>query len=558
LSAQVNSIDDGLTSYADPGFSRYLRRAFLASSGFAPEELERPVVGIAHTISDYVTCHRQMPELVDSIRRGIVEAGAIPMAFPITALGEILLSPTSMLFRNLAAMEAEELVRAQPMDAVVFVGGCDKTVPAQLMAAASANVPSVFAVAGPMLTGSWRGNRLGACTDCRSYWAEYRAGELVQGEIDEIRDSLCPTAGTCMVMGSASTMACVTEALGLMLPQGATAPAPTGARLRQGRLAGLTAAAVPRAPQKILTPAAFRNAIVVLCALGGSTNAIIHLLAVARRAGVQLSLGDFAQISRSTPVLVDCRPTGTGYLEDFDRAGGVPVLMKALEEILDTTTVGITGQRLQDLLQPTQAPAPWQSTIHPISDPIAPAPAFSILFGSLAPNGAIIKTAAASKELLQHRGPAIVFDDPEDASHRLDDPALDLTPEHVLVLRNSGPIAAGMPEAGSLPIPRRLAERGVRDMVRISDARMSGTAYGTVVLHVSPEAAAGGPLALVRDGDMVDLDVPAGRIDLLVRSEELEQRQAEWHATQPPSRGWRRLHAERVLQANLGCDLDFL
>jgi dihydroxy-acid dehydratase len=558
VNSQTYSIDRGLTSYGDPEFSRYLRRAFLASSGFAADELERPVVGIAHTISDYVTCHRQMPELVDAIRRGVIGAGAIPMAFPVTALGEILLSPTSMLFRNLAAMEAEELVLAQPMDAVVFVGGCDKTVPAQLMAAASANVPAVFAVAGPMLTGSWRGTRLGACTDCRRYWAEYRAGALDASEIAEIRDSLCPTSGTCMVMGSASTMACITEALGLMVAGCATAPAPTGARLRHGQLAGRVAAAGPISPREILTAAAFRNAIVVLCALGGSTNAVIHLLAVARRAGVDLSLHDFAQISRSTPVIVDCRPTGTRYLEDFDRAGGVPVLMKALEDMLDTTTVGVTGESLCDLLRRVERPAPWQDTIHSVDDPVAPAPGLSILEGSLAPDGAVIKTSAASRELLHHRGLAVVFDGPDDAARRLDDPSLDITPDHILVLRNSGPVAAGMPEAGSLPIPRRLAERGVRDMVRISDARMSGTAYGTVVLHVSPEAAVGGPLALVRDGDIVELNAPGGRLDLMVDDAELERRRAEWRPSPVPLRGWRRLYSERVLQAHLGCDLDFL
>ncbi|HTL42056.1 MAG TPA: dihydroxy-acid dehydratase [Pseudolysinimonas sp.] len=550
--------DGGLTSYGDPGFSRYLRRAFLSSAGFDADDFERPVVGIAHTISDYVTCHRQMPELVTAIRRGVEQAGGVAMAFPVTPLGEILLSPTSMLFRNLAAMEAEELVRAQPMDAVVYVGGCDKTVPAQLLAAASSDVPAAFTVAGPMLTGSWRGERLGACTDCRRFWTEHRAGVLDGDEIGEVQGSLVATAGTCTVMGTASTMAAVTEALGLMLPGGATPPAPTGDRLRHGVATGRLAAGLTVRPSEILTPAAFRNALVVLAALGGSTNAVVHLLAVARRVGVPLGLDDFAAASRVTPVLVDCKPAGSGYMEDFDRAGGVPALMKELSPLLELSAVTVDGRTLGEVLENQHGSQPWQSTIRTLDDPFKPAPGLAVLRGSLAPDGALVKAAAAGDRFARHRGPAVVFDGPDDVVRRIDDPALGITEDHVLVMRNAGPVAAGMPEAGLIPIPRHLAAAGVRDMVRVSDARMSGTGYGTVVLHVSPEAAVGGPLGLVEDGDIVALDIHAGTLDLEVSEQELAVRRERWSPPALEQRGWRRLYAERVAQASDGADLDFM
>ncbi len=557
----TRGVDRNLTSYGDAGFSRYLRRAFLASAGFDRADLDRPVVGIADTSSDYTTCHRHMPELAQAVKRGVLEAGGLPLLFPTTSLAEILLNPTSMLYRNLLAMETEEMIRAQPMDAVVLLGGCDKTVPAQLLAAASANLPAISVVTGPMMTGSWRGQRLGACTDCRSYWARHRRGELGTTEIDEVEQALCPTAGTCMVMGTASTMACITEALGLMLPGGATAPSGSGDRLRHAVAAGRQAVSLalhPRRPRDVLTRAAFDNALTVLAALGGSTNAIVHLLALARRTGVSLSLDDFHTISQRVPLLVDCKPAGEGYLEDFHRAGGVPVLLKALAPLLDDSTLGVSGVMLRDQLASIAPPADWQKTIRTIDKPLGARGALAVLRGSLAPDGAVIKCAAASKELLQHRGPAVVFESPEDAAERLDDPGLGITPQHVLVLRNAGPVGAGMPEAGSLPIPRHLATAGVRDMVRVSDARMSGTAYGTVVLHCSPEAAVGGPLALVQNGDMIELDVGARRIDLCVDDLELQRRRTNFVRAPLPERGWRRLYAEHVLQAHLGADLDFL
>ena len=554
-------IDRNLTNYADEGFSRYLRRAFLASAGYDGEDLERPVVGITNTASDFNTCHREVPQLIEAIRRGVLEAGGLPMVFPTISLGEILLSPTSMLYRNLMAMETEEMVRAQPMDAVVLVGGCDKTTPAQMMAAASLDVPAIVAVAGSMLTGDWRGERLGACTDCRRYWGQHRAGALDEREIVEVRESLCPTAGTCMVMGTASTMACMAEVLGMMVPGSASPPATTGARLKVGVETGRQAVALAGrgcVARQILTRSAFENALRVLAALSGSTNAVVHLLALAGRAGVSLTLDDFDRIARQVPLLVDCKPAGSGYMEDFHRAGGVPALLKVLESQLDVDTVGVTGQRLGDLLAAAEPPGDWQTTIRSLDEPLGPPASLVVLRGSLAPDGAVLKRAAAAPHLHAHRGRAVVFEGPEDVAARIDDPRLGIQPDDVLVLRGVGPVAMGMPEAGSMPIPKYLAERGVRDMVRISDGRMSGTAYGAVVLHVAPEAAVGGPLALVRDGDEIELDAEAGRIELLVSEEELARRRAEWQAPALPSRGWRRLYAERVQQADLGVDLDFL
>ena len=557
----ILGINGNLTSYGDREFSKYIRRAFLSSAGYDSEDLERPVVGIVNTSSDYNTCHREMPQMVEAVKRGVLEAGGLPLAFPTISLHEILVSPTTMLYRNLQALETEEMIHAQPMDAVVLLGGCDKTVPAQVMAAVSADVPAICVVAGPMMTGRWRGERLGACTDCRRYWSLYRAGKLSEEEIHEVETALCFTGGTCMVMGTASTMACLVEALGLMLPGGATAPHASGERLKNAVASGRRAVALAREglrPSKILSRQAFMNALTVLMALAGSTNAVIHLLAIARRAGLELTLADFDRIARRVPVLVDCKPTGTGYMEDFHSAGGVPVLLKALEPLLDTSVVGVTGQPLEELLRRVPPPGAWQNTIRTLDRPLRGPGAIAVLKGSLAPDGAVIKASAATPSLLRHRGPAIVFDSPEEVAARIDDPSLGITPEHVIILRNAGPVGAGMPEAGSVPIPRYLAEKGVRDMVRVSDARMSGTAYGTVVLHCAPEAAVGGPLALVQNGDLVELDVEERRLDLLVPEDELRRRRAHFVPPPLPARGWRRLYAEHVLQANLGADLDFL
>jgi len=550
-----------LTSYGDEGFSRYLREVFIASAGYDASDLDRPIVGIADLSSDFNPCHRLMPQLVDAVKRGVLEGGGLPMVFPTISLGEGFLTPTAMLYRNLLAIDTEELIRAQPMDAAVLLGGCDKTVPAQLMAAAVSDVPVVVEVVGPMITGSWRGKRLGACTDCRGYWAQYRAGDLGDEDIAEVQGRLATTAGTCMVMGTASTMASVTEALGMMLPGGATPPAPTGARLRHAVATGRRAAELatsPVLPRQVLTYEAFENALHVLAAIGGSTNAVVHLLAIARRAGVKLTLADFDRIARQTHLMVDLKPSGSRYMQDFDDAGGVPVLMRALSDRLHLDTVGITGRPLRDLLEAVAPPAEWQDVIQVATAPLKQVESIAVLTGTLAPTGAVIKASAATPELLSHTGPALVFDSPEDAARRLADPDLDVTVDHVLVLRNAGPVAAGMPEAGSMPIPKRLAAEGVRDMVRVSDARMSGTSYGTVVLHCSPESAVGGPLSLVRDGDLIRLDVAARSIDLLVDEAELARRRHTRTDLPLAHRGWARLASAQALQADVGADLAFM
>ena len=552
-------INRRLTSYADAGFSRFVRRAFLASAGYDAEDLSRPIVGIADTSSDLNPCHRDMPAMIDAVKRGVLEGGGLPFAFPTCSLHEILMSPTTMLYRNLLAMETEEMLRSLPLDAAVLVGGCDKTVPAQLMAAASADVPSVSLVTGPMRTGRWRGERLGACTDCRRLWAKHRAGELSEAELAEIEPELCSTGGTCMVMGTASTMACLAETLGMALPGSATPPSGSGARLRAAVAAGRGAAALaakPVKPSEILTAEAFENAATVLAALGGSTNAAIHLLAIAGRAGVALSLDDLAAASNRTPVLVDLKPVGANYMEDLHHAGGLPALLRELAPLLEPWALCVEGGSLGDRIAET-CPRVGE-VIRPLHDPVKPEGGFVVLNGSLAPNGAVLKRAAATEALVCHEGPAMVFESPDDAAARIDDPALGLTADHVLVLRNAGPKAAGMPEAGSLPIPKYLAAQGVTDMVRISDGRMSGTSYGAVVLHVAPEAAAGGPLALVQDGDRIRLDADEGVLDLLVDDEELAKRRAAWSPPEAPKRGWRKLHFDHVMQADRGCDLDFL
>ena len=554
--------DRRLTSYGDDGLSRFIRRAFLASAGLDAEDLSKPVIGIVNTASDYTTCHRDMPALMDAVKRGVLEAGGLPFQFTAMSLPEILLNPTSMMFRNLMAMEVEEQITSQPMDGVVMLGGCDKTVPAELMAAASANVPAICLVVGPMMTGNWRGERLGACTDCRRLWADYRGGVLDDDQIAEANSQLCPTAGTCMVMGTASTMGCILEALGMTLPFAGTAPAVSSERQRLGVATGRRAVQLvgeDLRPSAILTREAFHNAVVTLSAISGSTNAIIHLTAIARRLGITLDIDDFHEISQRVPVLVDCKPAGSRYLPDMHAAGGMPVLLKELEPLLAREARTIGGRTMGQLLDTWDAAADWQDVIRTLDEPLKPPGALVALHGTLFPDGAIIKAAAASPELMKHRGKAVVFNGLDDLALRIDDPSVGITTDDILVLRNIGPVATGMPEAGAIPVPRYLAQQGVRDIVRISDGRMSGTAYGTVVLHGAPEAARGGPLALVRDGDVIELDVAAQRLDLLVDENELQRRRAEHvDPLKTPRRGWRKLYAERVLQANLGADLDFL
>ncbi|HZS34231.1 MAG TPA: IlvD/Edd family dehydratase [Methylomirabilota bacterium] len=553
----------GLTHYGDAEFSLFVRGAYARGGGLTSEDLARPVIGLAQTWSEFNPCHRHLREVAEAVKRGVWQAGGLPLEFPTISLGEIFLSPTSMLFRNLMAMDTEEMILGQPMDGVVLLGGCDKTLPAQLMGAASADRPAIVVTAGPMLTGRHEGARLGACTDCRGLWAEHRAGRLDAARLEAIQGELFPSAGTCMVMGTASTMAALTEALGMTLPGMAAVPAPLARRLRLAEAAGRRIVAMVREdlrPSRILTPPAFENAVRVLMALGGSTNAVVHLTAIAGRAGVALTLDDFERLSRSTPMIADVRPSGAHHMEDLAEAGGIPAVMKVLAPLLHADAATATGQPLAAVLDGIPPPGAWQDVVRPLERPLRPEGGLAILRGSLAPDGAVLKVSAATPALLRHRGRACVFRDLGDLAARVDDPALPVTADSVLVLQNAGPVGGpGMPEAGSLPIPRKLLAAGVADMVRVSDARMSGTAGGTVVLHVAPEAAVGGPLALVRDGDLIELDAPARRLDLLVPPEELARRRAAWRPPAPaPGRGYRRLFVERVLQAPAGCDFDFL
>jgi dihydroxy-acid dehydratase len=551
-----------LTKYGDEDFALFLRRGFLKAAGYGDEALDRPVVGILSTASDFNPCHGTAAMLAERIARGVRLAGGLPFIFPTISLHEAFTFPTSMLLRNLMAMDAEEMISALPLDSVVLIGGCDKTIPAELMGAVSADMPAILLSVGPMLAGRHEGARLGACTDCRRLWAAFRAGELTAQDLNRAHDHLMPSAGTCMVMGTALTMACLAETLGFMLPGAATAPAVSAERMRLAEATGERAVAMARAgaprPREILTPAALRNAAVVLQATSGSTNALIHLAAIAGRAGLSFDLAEFDRVGRDTPVLVNLRPAGEHFAEDFHAAGGVPALWRRLGNRLDLSARTVTGETLADIV------ARWPAytddeVIRPLEKPVAGSEAIAILTGSLAPRGAVIKLAAATKALTQHQGPALVFDSLDDLARRIDDPNLSVTPDHCLVLRNAGPIGApGMPEAGALPIPKKLGARGVKDMVRISDARMSGTAFGTVVLHVAPEAAAGGPLALVQDGDLIRLDAAARRLDLLVDEAELARRRASWKPLAKPGRGYARLYVDHVTQAELGCDFDFL
>ncbi len=553
----------GLTSYGDAGFSTFMRRAFAKGMGFSDEDLRRPVIGICNSWSELNHCNAHLRTVAEAVKRGVWQAGGWPLEFPTISLGEMFISPTAMLYRNLMAMDTEEMIRAQPLDGVVLLANCDKTTPAQLMGAASADVPAIMVTGGPMLNGRWRGQDLGACTDCRRYWTEYRAGTIGDEELGELEDALFRSSGHCMVMGTASTMASVAEALGMILPGGAAIPAPDSRRLRLAEATGRRIVEMVDEdvrPSAILTRAAFENAIRVCVAIGGSTNAVIHLVAIARRAGVDLPLELFDDLSRSTPLVASMRPAGANQMEQLFEAGGIPAVMRELLPLLHSDAATVTGQTVAENLRAVER-SERREVVAPLAAPFAPEGGLAVLRGNLAPNGAVIKHAAASPDLQRHRGRAVVFDSVEEMTLRINDPALDVRPEDVLVLRNAGPIGGpGMPEAGMIPIPRKLLEAGVRDMVRISDARMSGTAYGTVVLHVAPEAAVGGPLATVRDGDEIELDVPARRLELLISEENLRTRLARQGRPPLPEesrRGYGWLYAHHVLQADQGCDFDF-
>lgn len=553
----------GLTSYGDAGFSLFLRKAFIKAAGYSDDALDRPIVAITDTESDYNPCHGNAPQLIEAISRGVMLAGGLPMRFPTISIGESFANPTSMYLRNLMAMDTEEMLRAQPMDAAVILGGCDKTLPAALMGAVSANIPVVTVPVGPMVVGHHRGEVLGACTDCRRLWGMHRAGTMDEAEVEVVSGRLAPSVGTCMVMGTASTMAILIEAMGLSLPNSACIPAPHAERLRSGEASGKVAVGLatgggPR-PRDLVTRASVRNAMVLLQATGGSTNGLVHLTAIAGRAGIRLDLEEFDRIGREVPVLVDLKPSGDHYMEHLHHAGGVPRLLKELEPFLELDAPTVTGGRLRDYAAGAEE-VPGQTVIRPRAAPLKPTGGMAVLRGNLCPDGAVIKHSAASPALMQHEGRAVVFESVRDLTERVDDPALDVSAEDILVLQNAGPKGApGMPEAGYLPIPKKLAQAGVKDMVRISDARMSGTAFGTIVLHVTPESAVGGPLGLVRTGDRIRLDVPGRSLELLVEEAELERRRAAFAGAPPlPKRGYARLFQQEVLQADEGCDFAFL
>ena len=551
-----------LTNYGDPDFAAYLRRSFARSMGYSKDMLSRPIVGIAQSASGFNNCHRHVPELVEAVKRGVLKSGGLPIDFPTISLGEVFLSPTSLMFRNLMAIDVEEMVRAQPMDACVLIGGCDKTVPAQLMGAISADVPAIQLVTGPMMAMPFRGERLGACTDCRRFWGKYRAGEVSDASIDEIEGNLATTAGTCAVMGTASTMACVTEALGMSLPDTAAIPAVHADRIRAAEATGVCAMRLiqtggPR-PSDIVTEKSVENALRVLLAIGGSTNAIIHLTAIAGRRGVKVSLERLNRLSDETPVLIDLKPTGSHYMQDFHAAGGMGALLAELKDLLHLDCLTVTGDTLgARLARPVDFVD--RNVIRARTGPISPVGGLVALFGSLAPGGAILKRAAADEALFEKEGRAVVFESLEDLSARIDTPDLDVTKDDFLVLKNAGPrSASGMPEAGYLPIPKKLAQKGLKDMVRLSDARMSGTAFGTVILHITPDAASGGPLALVKNGDRVRLSVKQRTLDLLVSDAEMASRRKTLTSPPLPDRGYARLYHQHILQADAGCDFDFL
>ena len=563
MTERTHGLEHGLTNYGDRDFSLYLRRSFAQSMGYSRAMLEKPVVGIAYTPSGFNNCHRHFPELLDAVKRGVLAAGALPIEFPTISLGEVFLAPTSLKYRNLMSIDTEEMVRAQPMDAVVLMGGCDKTVPAQLMGAVSAGRPAVMLVAGPMMTGRHRGERLGACTDCRRFWARYRAGDVGREEISQVEGQLAVTAGTCAVMGTASTMACIAEALGLILPGTAAIPAVHADRLRAAEATGAAAVKLigsDRTPDRIVNAKSVDNALRVLLALGGSTNAVIHLTAIAGRAGVKIGLDQLNKLSDSTPVLVNLKPVGNGYMEDFFASGGMGALLRELKPLLHLDCMTVTGETLGERLAADAAPYVDRSIIAASDEPFEPQGGLVALFGNLAPHGAILKRSAADARLFEHEGRAVVFSSLADLAARIDSPELDVTPQDVLVLQNAGPHAPEcMPEAGYLPIPRKLAQRGVKDMVRVSDARMSGTAFGTIVLHVTPDSASGGPLGLVRNGDRIRLSVKERRIELLIEDGELQQRASTAKSARPKAeRGYAKLYAQEILGADDGCDFAFL
>jgi len=542
----------------------FLHRSWLKSSGVSDDAFRgRPVIGICNSWSELVNCNVHLRGLAEAVKRGVLQAGGFPREFPVMSLGESLMKPTTMLYRNLMAMDVEESIRSYPLDGVVLLTGCDKTNPASILGACSANIPTIVVTGGPMLNGRWRGKELGSCSDCWHYHEQLRGGRISEQDFTEIENSMSRSNGHCMTMGTASTMACVTEALGLTLPGGAAIPAVDSRRAHLAETAGRQIVELVEQdirPSDILTRAAFENAIRALHAISGSTNAIIHLIAYAGRLGIDLPLSLFDELCASTPWLVDLKPAGAHLMEDFFYAGGLPAVLEQIRDLLHPDALTVTGRTLGENLDSVATEIVDAAVIRPRPNPLDAGGSLIVLRGNLCPDGAVMKISAADPRLLAHEGRAIVFEDIHDLAARVDDPDLDMDADSVMVLRNAGPVGApGMPEWGHLPIPAKLLRQGVSDVLRISDARMSGTSYGAVVLHVAPEAAVGGPLALIRTGDRIRLDVDARTLDVLLDDAELAQRRAAWT---PPARkderGYRRLYQDHVLQANEGCDLDFL
>ena len=551
-----------LTNYGDSEFSIFLRKAFIKGMGYSEEMLNKPIIGITNTYSDYNPCHGNVPDLIKSVKAGILSSGAIPLEFPTISIHESFAYPTSMYLRNLMSIDTEEMMKAQPMDACVLIGGCDKTVPAQLMGAFSANIPAIQLVTGPMLTGSHRGERVGACTDCRGYWAKFRAEEIDLDEINEVNNQLVPTVGTCGVMGTASTMALITEALGMMISNGASAPAVSAERRRIAEETGKVAVEIANKsfnPKSFLTLKNFKNALTVLSAIGGSTNGIVHLTAMAGRLGIDIDLNEFDKMTKDTPMIVDLKPSGSGYMEDLFKSGGLPRILNELKDYLYLDAITVTGETVKEIIEKNKYN--WkQEVIRKVENPIFDKGSIAVLKGNLAPKSAIIKQSAASKELLAHEGVVEVFENLEDLANRIDSDDLNVTKDSILLLKNIGPIGApGMPEAGLIPIPKKLAKQGVKDMVRISDGRMSGTAAGTIILHVCPEAAAGGTLDIVQSGDIIKLDVKQRLLELKLSDEEIANRKKSKKSnTEMKRRGYDKIFHESVLQADKGVDFDFL
>ncbi|EZH65619.1 dihydroxy-acid dehydratase [Bacillaceae bacterium JMAK1] len=555
-----------VTSYGDKGFSEFIRMAFQRHLGYDEQDFSKPIIGIANTYSEINRCHSHIKPMVEAIKKGVIMNGGIPLEFPTISVGEMFTSPTTMLYRNLVAIDTEEMISAQPIDGVVLIGGCDKMAPGQLMGAASANKPAILFTGGPMNNGEYKGRTLGACSDCRYFWQEYKAGTIEEQELNEINAQLAPTAGHCMVMGSASTIAACSEALGMMLPGAAAVPATMNERLRLAKETGSQAVTLVQknlTPSKIMTQNAFENAITTLMAIGGSTNAVIHLIAIARRLNIHLTLDDFERIAEITPIIGNLRPAGEYQMQELYYAGGIPALLSELSTLLHGDELTVTNHSLKENLKSAFVRKEYRHVIRSMNDPIYSRGGIRVLKGNLVPSGAIIKPKSIlNPALSNHTGKAVVFKSLEDMEERVQDPNLVVDENSVLVLQNAGPKGApGMPEAGMIPIPNKLLKQGVRDMVRISDCRMSGTASGTVVLHAAPEAAVGGNIGLVKDDDLIHIDIEKGLLELLVDDNELKERKERWvelPVAKEHLRGFKKLYRDHVLQASEGCDFDFL